>query len=158
MLCWQETCKPQYRKYTEMAQAWELTLTLRGCLVAKWLKRWTTDPGVPGSSPTIATGIFFHLGVYSALPKNVSRCILKFTSHSCKGCKAVSPGVLVSISIQLLFPASSLATLLVVSLQEKKKGLFLIFTNQLCVPTADCVHGGDYGGERVSHNCDVQDR
>ena len=30
-----------------------------GCLVAKWLKRWTADPGVPGSSPTIATGIFF---------------------------------------------------------------------------------------------------
>ena len=39
-----------------------------GCLVAKWLKRWTADPGVPGSSPTIATGVF-HLGVYSALPK-----------------------------------------------------------------------------------------
>ena len=32
----------------------------RGCLVAKWLKRWTTDPEVPGSSPTqIATRIFF---------------------------------------------------------------------------------------------------
>ena len=25
-----------------------------GCLVARWIKRWTTDPGVPGSSPTIA--------------------------------------------------------------------------------------------------------
>ena len=33
-----------------------------GCLVAKWLKRWTTDPGV---------------GVYSALLKKVSRCRLK---------------------------------------------------------------------------------
>jgi len=30
----------------------------------------------PGSSPIIATGIF-HLGVYSALPKKVSRCGLK---------------------------------------------------------------------------------
>ena len=41
------------------------------------VKRWTADPGVPGSSPTIATGIYFHLGVYSALPKKVSRCGLK---------------------------------------------------------------------------------
>ena len=39
------------------------------CLVAKWFKRWTADP--------IATGIYFHLGVYSALPKKVSRCGLK---------------------------------------------------------------------------------
>ena len=25
------------------------------------------------------------------------------------------------------------------------------------MPTADCVHGGDYGGERVSRDCDVLD-
>ena len=45
--------------------------------IHQWLKRWTTDPGVPGSSPATATGIFFHLGVYAALLKKVSRCSLK---------------------------------------------------------------------------------
>ena len=30
-----------------------------GCLVAKWLKHWTADPGVPGSSPTISNRDFF---------------------------------------------------------------------------------------------------
>ena len=88
----------------------------------------------------------------------MSRCILKFTSHSCKGCKAVSPGVLVSISIQLLFPATSLSTLLVVSLMEEKKGYIPDLYQPTRVSTADCVRGGDYGGERVSHDCDVQDR
>jgi len=43
--------------------------TVWGCLVAKWLKGWI-DPEVPVSSSTIATGIFFHLGDYSALPQN----------------------------------------------------------------------------------------
>jgi len=55
-----------------------------------------------------------------------------------------------------LFPATSLDTLLVVSLMEKKKIPDL--TNQPCVSTADCVHEWDYGSERVSHDCDVQDR
>jgi len=45
-----------------------------GCLVAKWLKHWTTDP------EAIATRIFFHLGVYSALPQKVSRRILRVFS------------------------------------------------------------------------------
>jgi len=36
----------------------------------KWLKRWTIDPGVPGSSPTIAAGIFFSpRSLLSSAPK-----------------------------------------------------------------------------------------
>ena len=35
---------------------------------------------IPGSSPTIVTGVYLHVGVYSALPKKVSRCILKVFS------------------------------------------------------------------------------
>jgi len=63
----------------------------------------------------------------------VSRYILKFTPHPLEGIwKAVSPGGLVSVSIQLLFPATTLATLLVVSLMEKKKFLILP-TNLVCL-------------------------
>ena len=76
-------------------------------MVAKWLKRWTTDSGVPGSSPTIATGIF-HLGVYSALPKKVSRCSLKvlppevYTASFRQDVKPLVPGDLVEIGSCLL--------------------------------------------------------
>ena len=37
--------------------------------MAKWLKRWTTDPGVRGSSPTIATGIFSPRSLLSSAQK-----------------------------------------------------------------------------------------
>ena len=40
--------------------------------MAKWLKRWTTDPGVPGSSPTIATGIFSPRSLLSSAQKSDS--------------------------------------------------------------------------------------
>ena len=33
----------------------------------EWLKRLTDDPEVPGSTPTRQQGLFFNLGVYSAL-------------------------------------------------------------------------------------------
>ena len=46
---------------------------IRGCFVAKWLKCWTVDLEVPGSSPTRQQG--FSYLVYSALPPNVRRCI-----------------------------------------------------------------------------------
>ena len=46
-------------------------------LAAKWLKRWTTDPGVPGSSPTIATS-----------GENTYRLHLILQ----RGCKVVGPG------------------------------------------------------------------
>jgi len=49
-------------------------------LVAKWLRHWTTDPEAPGSQPHYSNRDFFHLGVYSALLKKVSRCILKVLS------------------------------------------------------------------------------
>jgi len=40
----------------------------------------------------------------------------------------------------------------------EKKCLFLIIIDQPCVLIVDCVHGGDCGGERVRHGCDLQDR
>ena len=43
--------------------------TCPGCLVAKWLKRWTTDPGVPGFSPTRATGILSPRSLLSSAQK-----------------------------------------------------------------------------------------
>ena len=68
----------------------------------------------------------------------VSRCILKVSAWSLhcilcnwRGCKAVGPGVLVSISIQLLFLATSLATLQVVSLIGRKKSLCKLSTSKV---------------------------
>jgi len=48
--------------------------------VAKWLKHWTTDQGSQVPALLEKQG-FFHLGVYSAQPKKVSRCILKVFSQ-----------------------------------------------------------------------------
>ena len=44
--------------------------------ITLWLKRWSTDPRVPGSSPTIATGIFSPRSLLSSAQK-MSRCSLK---------------------------------------------------------------------------------
>ena len=62
------------RKAKEYGVQWKLNRSYY--LMARWLstglqtQRW----------PTIATGFFFHLRVNLALPKKVSRCILKVFS------------------------------------------------------------------------------
>jgi len=43
-----------------------------GCLVAKWIKRWTTDLEVPGSGPT-GNRDFSLFRVHSALTQKLRR-------------------------------------------------------------------------------------
>ena len=71
-----------------------------GWLVAGCLKHSTANQKVAGPSPTIAIGGFLSLlGVDSALPPKMSRCVLEGVSPEIvpphilwRGCKAVSPG------------------------------------------------------------------
>ena len=50
-----------------------------GLLVAYWLKHWTTDRKIQGSSPTSSRDLFLFW-VHSALPQKSSRRFFSFAS------------------------------------------------------------------------------
>ena len=89
----QHTCSPTHTLFSDCYQAtkshvcneWSLTCTskdspcsctcktlLWGFLVAYWLKHWTTDRKIQGSSPTCSRDLFLFW-VHSALPQKLSR-------------------------------------------------------------------------------------
>ena len=59
----------------------EKTLRIMGLKVAYWLKHWTADRKVQGSSPTCSRDLFIFW-VHSALPQKLSR---RFTFVSFRG-------------------------------------------------------------------------